>query len=117
MKIARLDQNKMIVEIFETKGLDKKFHADFIKTLQRVPEDAEVGKYFVGKKLVDPPPDNESILEGEKWVKNPAIEAEKDRSDKIDKARKRLKDLSAIQDEATRSAIKDLFLLIKAGED
>lgn len=120
MNVARLDESGMIVELFDSKDLDKKLHPDLIKKLVRVPVDAEVGMYFVDKKLIEKRPDNESILEKGKWIKDPAIEAEKAKEKKLTDAKKRLKAYlkaeGEVKDYGQKQIIADLFLIVKAGD-
>lgn len=118
MKIALIQSDGRIVELFETENIAKKFNADFIKMLTRVPESAEVGMFFVDKKLIPAKPDGDHILKNGKWVKSDEAEKEEKRQKKYDSALKKIKDVAKGKEVATvQELAKELLVILNHLED
>jgi len=53
--LARVSDGGQVLEIFQSEGIEKKFHADFIRGLVKVSEDVKQNDFvFKGQKIIQP---------------------------------------------------------------
>jgi hypothetical protein len=112
MKLARLNSENKIVELFDSTDVKTKFHPDFVKLLVKVGSTALVGEIFFKGKNYGKAPDDESIFVDGAWIKDPEIIAQRELAEKVAQAKSILEDVSGIKDPEAKKAIRALIFLI-----
>jgi hypothetical protein len=66
--LVRVDDQGMVLEIFDSKGIEKKFHPDLIASLKEAPSDVKQGDYVKDKVKLSKRPSKKHILdENNNW--------------------------------------------------
>lgn len=102
IRIARLDENKKVVEILELENPRESLHPDTLKLFVSATNAAEVGDYYINQKFVKKDPEE---------MESDDTKARKEIELKESEAKKRLQnlDVDSIEDELAKTAIKSIL--------
>ena len=112
MKLARVDSEGLILELFDSQNIENKFHRDFIAELTEVSDDVEKNDYFVEGEKIQRKPSRDFELVNKQWVKKQDAITRELREQKIAefKALELANDASAIE---IRAVVRKILELLK----